>query len=179
MSTNPTSELSGIVTELPPCTLSYEGIRDYIHGLGPRPSADAIINLAAHVTTQQMDKAEEQLGEYSLWKDSAGEVIGLTKVDGQKRRLRIAHGRDAWGCATHWHVEGSRFMGAISMVNRALTDITFRYSHRREQVRLVRPQPKHYYIATLLMGREQLANDKGPADGQDPQGHCAELPSSV
>lgn len=155
MSVNPSSVLSGIVTELPPCPLSYEGIRDYIHGLGRQPSADAIINLAAHVTTQQMDKAEAEIDQYSLWKDDTGKVIGLIKVGGQKRRLQIAHGRDAWNCATHWHVEGSRFMGAISMVNRALTDITFRYAHRREQVKLVRPQPKHYYIATLLMGREE------------------------
>ncbi len=171
MSTNPTSALAGIVTEIPPCSLSYEGIRDYIHGLGRQPSADAIINLAAHVTTQQMDKAELEIDQYTLWRGCDEEVLGLIKSDGQKRRLQTAHGRDAWNCPTHWHVEGSRFMGAISMVNRALTDITFRYAHRREIVALVRPQPKHYYIATLLMGREQPADDKGPTDGQDQWGH--------
>lgn len=128
-----------------PCTLTTDGILAYLKALGQRPDADAVLDLAWHVATRQIEIAEEEWDQYQLhYRQIAGmDEWGVINPEGELRLLKRAY------TGTHWHVE-TPFMPAISKVNSALSDIEYRYAHRANQVAELRPNPKHVWILRLL-----------------------------
>lgn len=144
------------------CPLNGEGIFACLRSLGHAPAADDVIVLAARVRAQQIELAYQDFAKYDLWRDGYGKIAGLVKVSIPSRPIRkmyVHSHRDAWNEPTHWQVEGSEFQRAINAIHRALSDVSYRYPQRREQVRAVRPQPKHYLILRWL--REQRREQKG------------------
>lgn len=146
-------------TAKPPCILTKEGVLEHLRSLRPQDGgvyADAVIELARAVRTRQIEIAAAEWEQCRLWKGEHGQW-GIYNKDGQLRRVQRSYSK------THWHVVMA-FMPAISALNAALSDIAFRYPHRAEQVRLVRPNPKHYYILRWLGATETTDEKSRSAD---------------
>lgn len=128
-----------------PCVLTTDGILSYLKELGRRPDADAVLDLAWHVATRQIEIAEQEWDQYQLHVQELPGMVqwGVINPEGELRLLKKSY------TGTHWHVE-TPFMPAISKINSALSDIEFRYAHRANQVAELRPNPKHCYIAQHL-----------------------------
>jgi phytoene dehydrogenase-like protein len=143
-----------------PCSLDGPSVLAYLRSLRPQDGAayaEAVIELARRVRERQIEIATAEWEECRLWRDGQGRARGVINAQGQLRRVQRSYARDWEGRPTHWHVDMA-YMPVISAINRALTDVDYRWSHRKAQVRSVRPQPKHYYILRWLGVSEQISD---------------------